>query len=285
MKTNYLLEKKVRDPLALARLSQFRHLHLNKGESVKNINKDKEYLLCFVLEGTVCLIKNKYEPSPTIVTSNEMFFITTLEECYLKAMEDCNIIIHTCNIIAPYFHDRLLNYLDGIDLDKVKTSNTLSIHDLMRSFLDLLVDYINEDCKIMELHTAKETELFVLFKLCHTKMEIASFFHKALSQNLNFFVTVMNHYKSCRTAKELAIKCNYNEITFSRLFKECFQESAYSWLKRQTSEEIKKKLQEGNIPIKQIIFEYNFKTFSHFTTFCHRNLGGAPNTIRKASDK
>lgn len=34
----------------------------------------------------------------------------------------------------------------------------------------------------------------------------------------------MTHYKACRTAKELAILCGYNDLIFTQLFKKTFME-------------------------------------------------------------
>lgn len=193
MKTLCLLEEKLRDPLALSRLSQFRYIEVNKKESVQNINREHEFLLCFVLKGSICILKNKIDHAPCV-------------------------LIHACNVVAPYLHSRA---------------------------------------------------------------EIASFFHKALTNNLPFFVNVMTNYKFCRTSKELALRCNYNEPVFSRVFKEAFRDTPYRWLQKQTAAEIEFKLKEESVPIKQIMLEYNFKTFSHFTTFCRRNLGASPNEIRR----
>ena len=53
MKTLCLLEEKLRNPLALSRLSQFRYIEVNKKESVQNINREHEFLLCFVLKGSL----------------------------------------------------------------------------------------------------------------------------------------------------------------------------------------------------------------------------------------
>lgn len=92
----------------------------------------------------------------------------------------------------------------------------------------------------------------------------------------------MTHYKSCRTAKDLAVLCGYNDTMFNLLFKKCFSgETPYRWLQKRTSHEIKLKLIENILPVKQIMLEYHFKTFSHFTTFCKRNIGDTPNEIRR----
>ena len=40
-------------------------------------------------------------------------------------------------------------------------------------------------------------------------------------------------------------------------------------------------LRNTSVSIKEIMLDYHFKTFSHFTTYCKRNLGATPNEIRQ----
>ena len=282
MEKLFLLNDLYNDPLALSRFSQFRCLYLGKGETVQNLNDSHEFQVCFVLKGTLCFFRDQIKSMSQVVMENELFFISSLHKCKVRAIDDVHLVVHACNIVAPYFHDKVIKYLQNIVLEKVKPVEVLPVYPLMRSFLDLLVDYMKQGMEIPELHRAKEYELFSLFKTCYSKHEIASFFRDALSNELRFFVSVMTHYKSCRTAKDLAVLCGYNDTMFNLLFKKCFSgETPYRWLQKRTSHEIKLKLIENILPVKQIMLEYHFKTFSHFTTFCKRNIGDTPNEIRR----
>ncbi|WP_448789122.1 helix-turn-helix domain-containing protein [Bacteroides graminisolvens] len=256
MKTLCLLEEKLRDPLALSRLSQFRYIEVNKKESVQNINREHEFLLCFVLKGSVCILKNKIDHAPCVVMQDEVFFVSNLEKCSLKAMDDSCVLIHACNVVAPYLHSRVIDYLGNVNMDLIEPMEVLPVNELTRSFLDLLVEYMERGIQVPDLHRAKEYELFALFKISYSRAEIASFFHKALTNNLPFFVNVMTNYKFCRTSKELAVRCNYNEPAFSRVFKEAFRDTPYRWLQKQTAAEIEFKLKEESVPIKQIMLEH-----------------------------
>lgn len=282
MEKLFLLNDLYYDPLALSRCSQFRCFYINKGETIQDLNESHEFQVCFVLKGALCYFKNTIDSISQIVMENEFFFISGLQSCKIRAISDSQVVIHACNIIAPYLHSRIMNYLQDIEMKEVVPVEALPVDPLIRSFLDLLVNYMQRGMSIPELHRAKEYELFSLFKTCYTKSEIAAIFSDALSNELRFFVSVMNHYKGCRTAKDLAAACGYNINIFNALFKKCFHgETPYQWLQRQSATEIKMKLVENRLPIKQIMLEYNFKTFSHFTTFCKRNIGAAPNEIRR----
>jgi len=53
MEMLFLLKNLYRDPLALSRFSQFRYLHIGKGEIIQNLNENHEFQVCFVLKGSL----------------------------------------------------------------------------------------------------------------------------------------------------------------------------------------------------------------------------------------
>lgn len=286
MEALFLLDKLYRDPVALSRFSQFRCIYLNKGESIQNLNENHEFQICFVLKGTLCFSKSQTDSIPQLVTQNEFFFISCFHKCNIRAIDNTQVIIHACNIVAPHFHDRIIDYLGEVSIKDIKPIEVLPVYPLMHSFLNSLVDYMKIKTEIPDLHQAKEYELFSLFRINYSKIQIASIFRDALSKELQFYVSVMKHYKACRTAKELAIACGYNINIFNQVFKNNFHGSTpYQWLQKQTTCEIEYKLKETNLTIKEIMLEYHFKTFSHFTTYCKRNIGDSPNEIRKKERK
>lgn len=46
MEMLFLLKNLYRDPLALSRFSQFRYLHIGKGEIIQNLNENHEFQVC-----------------------------------------------------------------------------------------------------------------------------------------------------------------------------------------------------------------------------------------------
>ena len=71
MEMLFLLKNLYRDPLALSRFSQFRYLHIGKGEIIQNLNENHEFQVCFVLKGSLCLFRDQMESMPLIAVQNE----------------------------------------------------------------------------------------------------------------------------------------------------------------------------------------------------------------------
>ena len=113
----FLLKNLYRDPLALSRFSQFRYLHIGKGEIIQNLNENHEFQVCFVLKGSLCLFRDQMESMPLIAVQNEFFFISSLHKCKIKTMDDVQLVIHACNIVAPYLHSRIIEYLQDISIE------------------------------------------------------------------------------------------------------------------------------------------------------------------------
>lgn len=84
MEILFLSENLYRDPFALSRFSQFRCLYINKGEIIQDLNKNNEFLICFVLKGSLCFFKNQTDSIPQLVTKNEFFFISR----FISAMSE-----------------------------------------------------------------------------------------------------------------------------------------------------------------------------------------------------
>lgn len=90
-------------------------------------------------------------------------------------MDEVQLVIHACNIVAPYLHSRTIEYLQDISIEEVKPVEVLPIYPLMRSYLDLLVDYMKNGTEIPDLHRAKEYELFSLLKFAIRRMKLPPF--------------------------------------------------------------------------------------------------------------
>lgn len=183
----FLLENLYRDPLVLSKFSQFRSYTVNEGESIANLNENQEFQICFVLKGTLCFSNNQANSIPKLITKNELFFISHFHECNIKAIEDVHLVVYACNVIAPYFYTRVLEYLGDTPAEKMPQKDIFPVYPLMLAYLHSLVDYMRMKVEIQELHQAKECELFSLFKICYSKHQLIQIFRDALSKDVQFF--------------------------------------------------------------------------------------------------
>jgi AraC-like DNA-binding protein len=84
-----------------------------------------------------------------------------------------------------------------------------------------------------------------------------------------------------KTVEELAQMCKISVRSFNRKFKEAFGDSPYSWMLKQKSRVIKKRLADEKTSLKMIVKEYGFSSQAHLTVYCKKQFGETPSRLRK----
>lgn len=115
----------------------------------------------------------------------------------------------------------------------------------------------------------------------YSRDEIINFFCSILCNKNDFKQNVLKNYTRDSSVSDLALKCNMSLKTFTRRFKENFGETPYQWLLKQNIREIRMKLADPNIQIKDIAFEFGFASASHFSNFCKTQMNESPQAIRE----
>lgn len=92
---------------------------------------------------------------------------------------------------------------------------------------------------------------------------------------------VLSVYQEVKSAEELANLCGYGIYTFQRTFKKEFGIPVYQWLIQKQVENIKYRLFQTNLPLIEIMDEFNFSSPQNFTHFCKKYLGDTPKSIRQ----
>lgn len=90
-------------------------------------------------------------------------------------MDEVQLVIHACNIVAPYLHSRTIEYLQDISIEEVKPVEVLPIYPLMRSYLDLLVDYMKMEQKFPTYIEPKNMNCSHYLKFAITRMKLPPF--------------------------------------------------------------------------------------------------------------
>lgn len=290
MKIFYLNKEKKPDTRYHNRYSQFRMLEVPKGYSLGQM-RSPELRLIFVIKGKIFINWQREELSTQMISGGEIIFVPQYVDGKAWILEDSTFIVLSCNIPHPLAHKRATEYLFSnskvVKPPKDKFVYSLPITPNVSLFLRLLEVYIKRkdgvrECDILRyIHQTKEEELYSLFQMEYDSDTLISFLAPGMSTNLHFHSLVLSNYKTCRTIKELAQKCGYDRVRFNALFKECFNATPYRWLNEQTKKLVEDDLKQGDLKIKDIMHNYNFSSFSHFTSFCYRNFGIAPSVLRK----
>ena len=100
------------------------------------------------------------ESMPLIAVQNEFSLSAAYINVKIKTMDDVQLVIHACNIVAPYLHSRIIEYLQDISIEEVKTGRSSSHLSVNTFLLGFAGRYMKNGTEIPDLHRAKEYELF-----------------------------------------------------------------------------------------------------------------------------
>lgn len=256
----------------------FKYLEVKQG-TVFSVDDKKEQHLFFFLEGCVKVRYNEFYDKE--FTAGEMIFLPRSADCRGEALTDCTFIM--------LVYDNPVKLCDKTTLESIVNCarhveyefKSLPIRGGVMQFLHLLRMYLSDGVNCRHLHEIKQKELFLLFRIYYQKEELAQLFFPMLGKAMDFRSKVMTHYLTVRTAKELAAICMYSESRFGDLFLEEFGESPYQWIQKQKSKHIVGRLSDQNIPIKDIVDEFNFSCPSHFNKYCIKQFGETPVQVRQ----
>lgn len=209
------------------------------------------------------------------INAGEMFLLP-VDKFVVSVVTDSELVYFTSDRPTEYCVKMVANLPECRHRDS-EALTKLEIVPLLDKYLSLLMIYMESglDCKY--LFETKQQELFMLVSSCYAPEKLACFLSPLTSRkdnDLKKFVT--ENCSKARNVQELASLCGYSVGGFKRLFKEMFHEPVYRWMLQQKANNLRVRLAEKNVNIKEIINEFGFSSPAHFTKFCKQWLGMVP---------
>lgn len=260
--------------------SGFKYVEMKQDEDF-NIRDKQEKHIFFILRGRMKVRYNEFDY--TEFGAAEMFFIPKSSDCHGVALTGCSFIVHiysnNVRLCDATTLQSMVKYSKRVDYEFA----SLPINQTLVLYLKLLRTYLQAGASCRHLHEIKQRELFILYRLCYKKEDLAQFFFPILGKSMDFRDKIMTHYPSVKTVGELAAACGYSVVRFRELFREEFGQPPYQWMQKQMSNHIKGRLTQTQIPIKEIADEFHFSCPSHFCKYCKSQYGETPGRIREKS--
>lgn len=187
-------------------------------------------------------------------------------------------VLHTA-VYVILKTDSLLPYIDKSALLRVKEYKgdekreeveALDIQKMLRFFLASIVFLKNNDLKSKVLFALKRQELLFITRRLYPKLDLVRFMKPAIMDVSDFRLEVVSKYTNSITVKELASACFMTPKTFTKYFKEEFDETPHKWI-------IDKKISNLNnfffyrgSPIEDVLNEFGFISLTELNKFCVR---------------
>lgn len=255
---------------------------MNNRELFETTDKEVNYLL-FLLEGSLNAKSNLF--NTLTVKEGEALFLPRTAVCQLIATEDSMILIHQFDnsLCRPEFCIINTFHICNYECTSQSPSYILPTSKIIDSFLKITVEYLNEHQKKnidLSIWQLKHKELIRLFRYSYPRSELHSFFYSEVNNELPFKTKVLKFYPIAHDSNELSELCGYGISTFRRIFLQEFGVTVYKWMQQQKSSHILYRLQNSDIPLADIIHEFDFSSAQQFSRYCKLYLGDTPTNLR-----
>lgn len=146
-------------------------------------------------------------------------------------------------------------------------------------FLKLLILCLDSGVNCAHLHVLKHQELFLYFRFFYTKEEVASLFYPVIMESFDFKAFIYENIDKVNSVDQLIQKSNMSRSTFQRKFKKTFNDSAGDWIRKHICQNIVNELALPDTTLKDIIYKYDFSSYSSFNRFCKNNFHCTPTEL------
>lgn len=176
-----------------------------------------------------------------------------------------------------------------LSLDKYNTKSIdddiriLPMVDSLKSFIENMNVYLKNKMMCRHLHDLKESEWLFIMRGFYTKEQSAYFLEPVIASLNDFVAVVKENYLACDSIKDLADKCNMSEKTFTRRFKEHFNDTPKQWVMREKAKYIKSELDHTNLNIKEIANKFGFSSAAHLNNYYKKQFNTTPGKRKKIS--
>lgn len=256
----------------------FKYIEVSKGTTLPVWGTDQHTLLFVMSGGLKVMLNDEIKELP----EKHFVMIPKGTDWHASAQFHTRILILLFNMVDNVWtKPKIKALLDVSDLESNKAFHMLPIRNPLGAFLNLMVIYSEERSIDRSFYASKENELLSILYTFYSADELAPMFYPLLTTNLDFKSFVQTNYLKVESVSELAELAGCSQVTLNRKFKEYFGESAYQWMVRNKTVQIRKRLENPTASLSDIAKEFGFYSGSELNRFCQRQFGMSALKFRK----
>lgn len=268
-----------------AKESVFYELKFSKREPIQCELLD-ENLLLYLQKGEV-LINYGVGKSAHLGPNQLFLFPKGLHAVCTPAADTCAVIcivkgtnLKVCDSYSQGMLEKQMNALHDT-LHRNKFLCALTCNDMIKQYFKTLEKAFSKGISCLHFQCIKREELFLYLHMCYSLEELVYFFYPIMNQGNDFQEFVVAHYRDIRDVKELAEKAHMSVSTFSRKFKDTFNDTAQHWLLARRAELVLYDIVRTNDTFTEIAERHHFSSPAYLSNFCKQRFGKTPATLRK----
>ena len=186
-------------------------------------------------------------------------------------------------VCAEYSQGVLDRYMEACSerLNRNQFLCSLTCVPLLVHFFKHLSETLAAGITCLHYQTLKREEFLLYLHKCYSLEELVYFFYPIMHADTDFQNFVYANYRDIRDVQEFAEKANMSVRTFSRKFKDTFNDTASNWLTARRAEAILYDIIKTTDSFTEIATKHGFSSSAYLTNFCKQRFGRTPVTLRK----
>jgi AraC-like DNA-binding protein len=169
------------------------------------------------------------------------------------------------------------------DADKSQLSHRhLESNGMVKLHLDYLAENVTRGLQCAHFMEIKVQELMCYLRADYGRDELRQFNLPLLSADARFMDFVWANYRDVHNVTQFAEKANCSLSAFKVKFKRVTGIPASQWLAEQKARNVYREICCGHKSLKEISAEYHFSSVSHLGTFCRKNFGKSPKSLKES---
>lgn len=156
----------------------------------------------------------------------------------------------------------------------------MTITPELQLFLESSKAYLSEEKICREMLCFKRKELAFILGNYYSDYELSMLIHPLAQYTNSFHYFVLQNHAKVKTVEELAQLGGYTVATFRRIFNSVFHQPVYEWMMERRKESVVYELRYTDASISEICYKYGFESLPHFSSFCKKNFGASPRSLR-----
>lgn len=253
------------------------YLNIPKGENDVYFITQSEII--FILNGAFEVTFREFESR--LITKNKAVLFPPACHFKSEAKEDSSILIFRINNVAQFSKCFSQSNLFAEKSTFEYNFDLLDINNPLSEYLDGIQTHLANGIDCSDFFALKIKELTCLLMIYYPKNELLGFFYPLLNNDMEFTNFILSNHANTKTIKELADLSAYSMSGFVKRFKKVFGVSPHQWVKEQKVKNIFQDIVNSEKLFKEICYEHEFSSPSHFNDFCKANFGETPGELRK----
>lgn len=247
-----------------------------------NVENPEFNHLAVILEGRLIIEYDEFIGKT--FGANEIVFIPSYSQIHIESVEKSKILLLTFEMPQDICTSKMMESLWELRSKIEYKFDSAPIVAPMKTFLDLLLMYLESGVQCAHLHDIKEKEFFLVFRWYYSKEDFVKLFYPIIGKSLNFRTQVIKNYAKVKNVAELASLMGMSRANFDLKFKEVFDETPKHWILKRKAKSVRFFMSKPNVTISDVMIQFDFDSFTQFNRFCKQHFGAPPSELIKEKD-